>query len=371
MRKITIFQKLLVLILALILTALAVTGCAPKEQPAGTTAPTTAPETQGTMPEDPDQAVIHNQIGLGRLEEYDYPNMGLHAVLTEPLLEKLEDGSVVMLPAEKYLSDDGLGYGMLRLLEATVALDSSASNMTEWSQGLKELGAIGVYHTSVLPELDQITGCTDHREIGKSGDGSYVCYLSLAEGADEALLRELEQAQVTFGEMKPMDAYMGVTAFSQPRVDTDSVGKFQTTDIHGKEYTEALFADYDLTLVNVFTTWCTYCVEEMPELEKLKQTMADRGVNVVSVVYDGVNEKGEPLPDILELAARLEERAGVSFPMLLPDSTNMNGRLQGIGVFPESFFVDKNGNLVGGPIMGAKDYEGWLELVETTLEGLK
>ncbi len=39
-------------------------------------------------------------------------------------------------------------------------------------------------------------------------------------------------------------------------------------------------------MVNIFTTWCSPCVAEMPELEKLYQQMKDKGVGVVGVVLD-------------------------------------------------------------------------------------
>jgi len=44
------------------------------------------------------------------------------------------------------------------------------------------------------------------------------------------------------------------------------------------------FKEHDLTMVNIFTTWCTPCVEEMPDLEKLYQQMEEQGVGVVGVV---------------------------------------------------------------------------------------
>lgn len=39
-------------------------------------------------------------------------------------------------------------------------------------------------------------------------------------------------------------------------------------------------------MVNVFTTWCSPCVAEMPDLEKLSQQVGDRNVAVVGIVMD-------------------------------------------------------------------------------------
>ena len=68
--------------------------------------------------------------------------------------------------------------------------------------------------------------------------------------------------------------------------DGDNVGKFEMTGIDKKTYTEDMFSEYDLTLVNVFTTWCSPCVNEIPELEKLYQELKDQGVGVTGVVLD-------------------------------------------------------------------------------------
>lgn len=150
-----------------------------------------------------------------------------------------------------------------------------------------------------------------------------------------------------------------------------SVGEFTTQDIHGETVTQDIFKDYDLTLVNIFATWCSPCVGEMPDLEKLHQQMADRGVNVVGVVLDTLDENGEIIQEELELAQQLEVKTGVTYPILLPDPGYFNGRLTGIDAIPETFFVDKNGNIVGETYTGSGTLEDWIEIVEKELASLK
>ncbi len=151
----------------------------------------------------------------------------------------------------------------------------------------------------------------------------------------------------------------------------DPLGEFVTQDINGTEYTQEMFQDYDLTLVNIFATWCSPCVAEMPELEELYQDLKDRGVNVVGFVLDGVDENGEVIPESLSQAQELVEATGVTYPVLLPDPTFLNGRLIGIMAVPETFFVDKNGNMVGTVYRGSGSYEDWLAVVEEELAVLE
>ena len=109
-----------------------------------------------------------------------------------------------------------------------------------------------------------------------------------------------------------MAPYQNISVFDQPQ-DTSvnpenvkSVGKFETTGIDGKTYTEKVFSDYDLTLVNCFTTWCSPCVNEMPDLDKLYQEMKEKGVGVVGMVIDSVGEDGTTDEDTVKKAQILK-----------------------------------------------------------------
>ena len=150
-----------------------------------------------------------------------------------------------------------------------------------------------------------------------------------------------------------------------------SLGKFTIKDINGKQYNQDMFKDYDLTMINIFTTWCSPCVAEIPDLEKIHTTMVEQKVNVVGVVLDVLDEKGNIIQEYLEKAQSLAKQTGATYPILIPDSTYMNGRLIGIEAIPESFFVDKNGNIVGETYSGSRDFEDWKKLIEDNLANLK
>lgn len=110
-------------------------------------------------------------------------------------------------------------------------------------------------------------------------------------------------------------------------LDAENVGTSETADINGNTYTESVFSDYDLTLVNAFTTWCSSCVNEMPELEQLYQDMKDQGGGVVGMIIDAVDEEGNTDEAVLEKAKVLQEKTGVTYPLLNPDAGKLNGRI--------------------------------------------
>lgn len=312
-------------------------------------------------------------------DSYEYPFLGLTMKLPEELLKQIKAQTIAMISNEGWNENgDVIKYAYLSWSEMTEEqkeeeVDKLGTAYEDWCNSLGKIGVIGVYDKDSQKKLDEITGCTEHKEIGSSSDGKYKYYLSTNKDAEESLKKEVEEIDVTLTEMTPPQQ---LSAFDQPQ-DTSSnaeesttVGKFETKGIDGKDYTEKVFSDYDLTLVNVFTTWCSPCVNEIPELEKLYEEMKEKGVGVVGVVLDTVGDDGKQDEETVKKAGVLQDKTKASYPFLIPDSTMMNGRLNGISAFPETFFVDKEGNIVGETYTGSHTLDEWKEIVEKELKNV-
>ena len=311
-------------------------------------------------------------------DSYEYPFLGLTMKLPEELLKQIKEQTIAMITNEGWNDNaDAIKYAYISWSEMTeeqkeAEVDKMGTAYDDWYNSLAKVGAIGIYDEDSEKELDKITGCTEHKEIGSSSDGKYKYYLSTNKDADESLKKEVEKIDVTLTEMTP---FQQLSAFDQPQEtsnagDSTNVGKFETKGVDGKDYTEKVFSDYDLTLVNVFTTWCSPCVNEIPELEKLYEEMKEKGVGVVGVVLDTVGDDAKQNEDTVKKAGVLQEKTKASYPFLVPDSTMMNGRLNGISAFPETFFVDKEGNIVGETYSGSHSLDEWKEIVEKELENV-
>ena len=311
-------------------------------------------------------------------DSYEYPFLGLNMKLPEELLKQIKEQTIAMISNEVWNDNaDAIKYAYISWSEMTeeqkeAEVDKMGTAYDDWYNSLAKVGAIGIYDEDSEKELDKITGCTEHKEIGSSSDGKYKYYLSTNKDADESLKKEVEKIDVTLTEMTP---FQQLSAFDQPQEtsnagDSTNVGKFETKGVDGKDYTEKVFSDYDLTLVNVFTTWCSPCVNEIPELEKLYEEMKEKGVGVVGVVLDTVGDDAKQNEDTVKKAGVLKEKTKASYPFLVPDSTMMNGRLNGVSAFPETFFVDKEGNIVGETYSGSHTLDGWKEIVEKELKNI-
>ena len=308
-------------------------------------------------------------------DSYEYPFLGLTMKLPEELLKQIKEQTIAMITNEGWNDNaDAIKYAYISWSEMTeeqkeAEVDKLGTAYDDWCKSLAKIGVIGIYDEDSEKELDELTGCTEHKEIGSSSDGKYKYYLSTNKDADESLKKEVEKIDVTLTEMTP---FQQLSAFDQPQDtsnagDSKTVGKFETKGVDGKDYTEKVFSDYDLTLVNIFTTWCSPCVNEIPELEKLYEEMKEKGVGVVGVVLDTVGDDGKQDDAAVKKAGVLQEKTKASYPFLIPDSTMINGRLNGISAFPETFFVDKEGNIVGETYSGSHSLDEWKEIVEKEL----
>lgn len=183
-----------------------------------------------------------------------------------------------------------------------------------------------------------------------------------ASGEDSSSKLKEDAAQEEKADQEVLDA--GGSEVS----DGGSLGEFSMEDVNGETYTQEMFADHDLTMINVFTTWCSPCIREIPDLEKLSKEIEDQGVQVVGIVQDVAGNADE---ETIEKAKLLAEKTGAAYPFLIPDAGYLNGRLAGISAVPETFFADKEGNIVGETYSGSRSFEDWKGIVEKELEGVR
>ena len=319
-------------------------------------------------------------------DEYNYEYLGLKFKLSEKIREAMKAKDIVMLDDQSPI-DQELKYGLLSFSKLTeeqknTEVAKMGDGYEKWQESLERIGTIGMFEKNLSEDgIGKITKCDSHTKLGESKDGKYSYYLSVNSTADAETIEELKQTTVEITEKKerPENGFVlseksdleNTMAFStdSQNVATD-LSNLQTMDIDGKEFSGKDFSDYDLTMVNVFATWCSPCVQEIPDLAEIQKEMKDKGVNIVGVVTDTVDQTGEN-QEALEKAKLIRERSKAEYPFLIPDKSNFNGRLSGIQAFPETFFVDKKGQIVGETYSGSHNKKAWLEIIEKELAKVK
>lgn len=138
--------------------------------------------------------------------------------------------------------------------------------------------------------------------------------------------------------------------------------EFSTTDMVGNKVTNDTFADYDLTVVNFWATYCNPCIDELPELTEWKKELPDN-VNLIGLLVD-VDEKGS---DQYKLAEKIIKETGADYQHLIAteEFDDMISNLVGV---PTTFFVDSAGKIIGEPFAGA-DVDAYKQRVEDYLNG--
>lgn len=130
--------------------------------------------------------------------------------------------------------------------------------------------------------------------------------------------------------------------------------KFDGYDLDGNKVDSSLFSENEFTVVNFWFNGCKPCVAELGELDKLNKRISEQGGEVIGInveTLDG-NEQN------IETAKQILETKGASYRNIYFDSASDAGKFSlGIMAFPTTYVIDKNGNIVGEPLLGGIDSE--------------
>ena len=138
--------------------------------------------------------------------------------------------------------------------------------------------------------------------------------------------------------------------------------QFTTKDMDGNRVTNDIFAEYDLTVVNFWATYCNPCIDELPELAEWKKELPDN-VNLIGLLVN-VDEKGS---DQYKLAEKIIKETGADYQHLLA-TEEFDDLISDLVGVPTTFFVDSTGKIIGEPFAGA-DVDAYKQTVEDYLNG--
>ena len=171
----------------------------------------------------------------------------------------------------------------------------------------------------------------------------------------ENKLTELEEKYPEIMQ-KSMDGDMSMPAGSDTSnpPDDGSMQKFpafEGKDLDGNTVkSDELFSANAVTVVNFWFTTCNPCVGELSELESLHQELTKKGGGVV-----GINSftLGGDEAAISEAKSVLSKK-GVTYPNVYFPAQGEAGKfVENVFAYPTTYVVDRSGNIVGDPIVGA------------------
>ena len=171
----------------------------------------------------------------------------------------------------------------------------------------------------------------------------------------ENKLTELEEKYPEIMQ-KSMDGDMSMPAGSDTSTPPDdgSMQKFpafEGKDLDGNTVkSNELFSGNTVTVVNFWFTTCNPCVGELAELDALNKELAEKGGSLIGVntfTLDGDEAAISEAKDVLA-------KKGVTYQNVYFDSDGEAGKFTtNIFAYPTTYVVDRSGNIVGEPIVGA------------------
>lgn len=145
---------------------------------------------------------------------------------------------------------------------------------------------------------------------------------------------------------------------------------FEAEDLDGNAVDESIFENAEVTMINIWGTFCGPCINEMPYLGELSGEWSGK-VQIIGVCSDIADSSGNAAEAGISEAKDIVEQTGASYVHLAPNPEMMQGYLQYVMAVPTTLFVDQDGNQIGKIVMGAKDKEGWEAEFEARLESVK
>ncbi|GMO02076.1 hypothetical protein LSA36186_03250 [Lachnoanaerobaculum sp. JCM 36186] len=181
--------------------------------------------------------------------------------------------------------------------------------------------------------------------------GISACNASSKTSSSEATTTESKQADAKAEDSKQAESDKEDKKFPE----------FSAKTVSGEDISSDVFKESKLTVVNVWGSWCGPCVQEIPELQKLYESMKDKDVNVIGLAQDAGTD--------LDAVKEIIDKNKVTYQNIVPEGATEDF-VMSIMAFPTTFFVDSDRNIVG-VIQGNRNLEAFTAAVEGVLEKLK
>ncbi len=295
-----------------------------------------------------------------------------------PWPEKFKHTKGMISPMEIGGKEDGTYFMMCTYFAAAaeeladIAAKSKNGELSE-KDSQKAADAMGVL--VVIIAIDGGQGIKEIKEkmgMGKVSDDSFIevgryndltYYAVIDRKTDEAFMKE--QTPEFAEEFRTLqtawiEAMKNAEYFGPQIPGADLLGKtlhFETKDIDGNPVkSEDLFAAHEVTMINLWATWCGPCRSELKELGNIHRRLQKKSAAIIGIC-DDASEKAD------ECRALIKEN-DLSYINILPYEGIDELAVQG---FPTSFFVDREGKILTYPVIGVP---ADISEYETTIDSL-
>lgn len=150
------------------------------------------------------------------------------------------------------------------------------------------------------------------------------------------------------------------TSTPKPTPEPD-IKPFSTKAINNSNtYDNSMFGKAKVTMINIWSTPCGPCIQELPHIQQLANAYSSRGVNIVTALGD--SEQSGAIQTALNIIGGI---SGFNLPVL---RYNASFKAQfPAGAYPTTYFIDQNGNILK-VVTTSNSYDGWCKILDDLLK---
>lgn len=133
--------------------------------------------------------------------------------------------------------------------------------------------------------------------------------------------------------------------------------KFSAKDVEGNDIDESIFKDNKLTVINLWGTFCSPCIEEMPDLQKLQDDYKDK-IKVIGMVDS--TETSDQVKQVLK-------EKNITYTNIIANKELSEQLIHKFDYVPATLFVNSEGKIVDTYIPGGAGYDMFKQHVDQLL----
>lgn len=327
-------------IIALLLIALSLAGCKPKEEA--------------------NRVVEVTECGL----RYTAPDAWKPYETTNiiPLSSATTEGDIFAHVQFNYATDDSM------------EIMNSFNPDLDTTELLIPFGEIFVVHESkldsdgVLKAFSQYDTKKDVAEL----NGYHYFLLSDYNGSKGEMTKE---EQAVYEELKAsipdVEKSMSTFAFDELAVAqaVDKLNRtitFVSNTLEGEEISSAVFGEYDITIVNFWASYCYPDIDETKVLQEVYEKLKDQypNVNLIQIVIDTPDEAAQAI------ALEAKQAGGGQYLSVMTDDVLAQWVLKNLQGLPTTVFVDREAAVIGDQLQGVKTATEYMTALDDALATL-
>ena len=236
---------------------------------------------------------------------------------------------------------------------------------------VKDIFALVTLRTHLITDENPITNVLNTEDITvlRKTD-EYTQVVAFDEGVDLAMLEDDEKAQyqdlIAISKNITKGAKVANPIPRKASLQNIKALTFKTTDLNGNEVTQDIFKKADVSMVNIWATWCPPCKAELPDIGNLERAYREKGCAVLAICSDVTDEDDSALEEAKEIIKDSE----CDF-IVLKKNASLDAIYNNIQAYPTTLFFNKDGDVIGNIIIGGRSEEDFAKAFDELLEQVK